>query len=236
MKRTLSFLTLIGLVLPVSILPYYAEKSGVKVLAVDYARTPEALCMEFDVPEDVAALIGKGVSTRKCIEFGMRPVGISITNTTDKPMMLSPAYGKKSTWNDVAVPVASSLPGYYWACILGAEVTFATTIVFFVLGATAHYHADRVLLYTISGISLAGLSALMYVLIRDGSAFNQFSIAAQKKFEELNFKDETLILPGQTIHKLLLCTKDEYISRFPLVIYPLEKRENMIVFDVDLRP
>jgi len=97
-----------------------------------------------------------------------------------------------------------------------------------------HRH-DRAIPLILGWIIAAVFMGSCVMAYQGGLAFNEFSNAIAQKFDDLNFKDEVLILPGQTIHKLLVCGKDEYISRFPLVIYPLEKREDMIVFDVDLR-
>ena len=234
MKRILSIGLFVALISPTSLLPYYAEKKGLKVLVTDYARTPEALCIEVDVSDAVVSSVGKGIPAKNLLNMGLRPVGVAVTNTSDKPMMLAPFYGTRTSNLLANYWVQSMCPSSYIAWTVMAGVTAYAGAALGVIALAMHRH-DRAIPLILAWILAGGFVGSCFMAYQSGSAFSEFSKAIHQKFDELNFKDEALILPGQTVHKLLLCSKDEYISRFPLVIYPLEKREDMIVFDVDLR-
>jgi len=234
MKRCLSIFVISGLLVPTALLPYTATKKGIVVEAIDYARTPNALCIEAPVSENVAAKFGKGIPAQVLINAGIRPVGITITNTTSKPIMLSPFYGSRFQSNavDFWTGLISGPVLALW--IAAAGITgYGTIGSLLALGLVDRY--DRPIALGFALTFVVAFFASTGMAIHDGIVYGEFGKAMRQKFEELNFKDETLIFPGQTVKKLLICTKDEYISRFPLVAYPLENREEMIVFDVDLR-
>lgn len=234
MKRCVSIFLFLALFQSAALLPYAAQKKGIIVEATDYARTPEALCIEAPVSESVQGEIGKGIPARIFLERGYRPVGITVTNNTDKPIMLSPSYGPRVNGQliDFMAGGASSQNVGGW--LAGMSISGVAIYISFFATAITHRH-DRHIPLMFLMASVASFVVTTVMAINGGVILGQFQRAMKEKFEELNFKDETVILPGKTVNKLLLCTKDDYISRFPLVIYPLENREDMLVFDVDLR-
>lgn len=236
MKQILSFAVLTGLILPTSLLPYYAEKKGLKVLVVDCARAPEALCVEAPMDEAVQNYVGKGISAQTFMNGGLRPVGVTITNTTDKPMMFAPSYDIKAT-NSSGMIDALTFSMYPYGLIASSVTSYLSGCGAFIswIAFLAANRWDKPIALGFGATFLAAFVGSTALAIHGGYLLSQFKQAMKMKFEELNFKEEALILPGETIQKLLLCQKEAYISRFPLVIYPLEKREDMIVFDVDLR-
>lgn len=236
MKKIVSIFLCVGLVVPTSLLPYYTEKKGLKVMVTDCARNPEAFCLEAQLDEATQNYVGKGISTQTFLNGGLRPVRVTITNTTDKPMMFAPFYGMKVVNGNGMIDVLSL--SLYPASQIGWMVTSMGSgwgsFVCWILSLIAPPQDKAIMLATCFAF-LATCVGSTAMAIRGGYLVSQFNQAMKLKFEELNFKEEALILPGQTIEKLLLCQKEAYISRFPLVFYPLEHRDEMIVFDVDLR-
>lgn len=236
MKRFVFILTTFSLFFSQVCLPFTAQKKGIVVNAVDYGRSPEALCIEAEVGEQVESQIGKGITGDVFMKGGMRPVGIYITNTTDQPIMLAPAYSLKVVNGPGMIKVLRSLQGDM-SLDIGAAVSGGVSgyfaLVFLLLGVADRY--DRSLYFAWGGLfGTVSISSFAY-LIWKSTLSGKFVAAMTEKFEELNFKDEALILPGQTIKRLLLTQNEAYISRFPLVLYPLANRDDMIVFDIDLR-
>lgn len=235
MERNLSLIILFGLILPVNVFPYCVQKEGIRVTAVDYARSPEELCIQPDVSESIAQHIGNGIPAQYFLNADWRPVGVTITNTTSKPVMLASSYGKKIVYGDLSGVISQMYPAYILPLGVVAEVSAITALFLFGYGLATNRVREVVTAYMISGISCAVFLTSLGLAMYGSSRYGEFAVAVEKKFDEIKCNEESLILPGQTISKLFLCKKDEYISRFPLVIYSIENREEAIVFNVDLR-
>jgi hypothetical protein len=166
----------------------------------------------------------------------LRPVGVTITNTTDKPMMFAPSYDGRIGSGSRGIDGFASAMAPYGLIASGVTswLTGSAAFISWMLFLVADRY-DRPVAFGFGATFLTAFIGSTALAIHGGYLLSQFKQAMKVRFEELSFNEEALILPGQTIHKLLLCQKEAYISRFPLVIYPLEKREDMIVFDVDLR-
>ncbi len=237
MKQYVSLFILMNSIFMATLLPYSATKNGIVVEATDLARNPHQLCLQAEVSEQVKHWIGSGFSVDEFLSGNMRPVKVTITNTTNQPVMLASYYGLKVI-NGLAiidVMIMKKMEADYtkFGALTGvmAYLTLASLVVSIGFRDEEDGYIGKVMSLICGAGLLGSIGGLVFLQYLHG----QFKQAMTDKFEELNHKDEALILPGQTIQKLLISQKDSYISRFPIVIYSLENREDMIVFDVDLR-
>lgn len=237
MKRFISIIVFLGLFSATVSLPYTAQKKGVIIEAIDYGRNVAALCIDAPLSDMAKTYFGKGITGEMFIKNGLRPVGITITNTTDKPIMLAPVYSLKVTNGAGMINVMANNE------VMGQIVAFSTigavaaygALICIIIAVVSDHRDESAFAGTLASIfGTAAVGSFAFVIWKTLLA-GEFTNAMQEKFEELNYKDETLLLPGKTIKKLFLTQNEAYISRFPVVLYPLENREDMIIFDVDLR-